>query len=339
MAGGWVKLHRQLLEHPMWVSHEAVAMWAYCLLKAAHNPTQAVIGCVVRDLKPGQFVFGRVKAQEDTTWSEWTIRKGIDLLVALGCITKVLDATRRCSIITVVNWERYQADTSKERHAGPARSEPNDPSVAPGAQGNSLFATRPPHPGSADNSTPYGPDIPKERSENPTTAPPLPHDSPTTPPHTRSKEQQEDKTTPAEISVPFKEIADAWNITTEAWPRLSPVLRMTKPRKVHLGARWKEPLFRERYGQIFMRVVKSPFLRGETSERGWACSFGWLIEREENYIKVLEGQYKAKDEGHGTTGQFDHGIDVGDATGRPAGEVLPVGDDGVSPGVAGDATF
>lgn len=108
MTNGWVKIHRKLLEHEMWASSEAVTMWLYCLLKATHTTCQAVVGTKVIPLKPGQFVFGRVRTHEQTGLSEWTIRKGIHTLELLNCITKEPFSTRRGSLITVVNWATYQ---------------------------------------------------------------------------------------------------------------------------------------------------------------------------------------------------------------------------------------
>lgn len=54
----------------------------------------------------------------------------------------------------------------------------------------------------------------------------------------------------------------------------------------------------DKFVDSFRRAVQkaqlTPFLKGE-NDRGWKASFDWLIENDENFLKVLEGKYDGKD--------------------------------------------
>jgi hypothetical protein len=82
---------------------------------------------------------------------------------------------------------------------------------------------------------------------------------------------------------------------------LPAVRGLTNGRRRHCLARFRSHPngTREKFFTDFRQAVRlasrTPFLRGE-NERGWKASFDWLIRNDENYLKVLEGQYGAADE-------------------------------------------
>jgi len=65
---------------------------------------------------------------------------------------------------------------------------------------------------------------------------------------------------------------------------------MTKSRKGHVQARWKQHKYDlSVFEKLFRKVEESSFLRGN-NKRNWKPDFDWLMD-ETNMAKVLEGRY------------------------------------------------
>jgi len=77
-------------------------------LKASYKEYDAIVGLQRVHLLPGQFIFGRRKAAEETGLSEREIRTIVELLKKSGNLT--IKTTNKFSIITIINWPTYQAD-------------------------------------------------------------------------------------------------------------------------------------------------------------------------------------------------------------------------------------
>ena len=103
---GWVKLHRQLIENGWLKNPKLFVFWIYCLLKAAHEPFKATVGYQEVNLEPGQFIFGRKIAAEETGLREQEIRSCLNSLRKRQNLT--IKSTNKFSIISITNWQRYQ---------------------------------------------------------------------------------------------------------------------------------------------------------------------------------------------------------------------------------------
>lgn len=119
---GYIKLHRAvrgtaIAQHP-----EYFAAWVHLLCMATHKGHNQVVGKTVVRLEPGQLVFGRKKFSATTGISENKIRASLDVMKQLGMITTKTHA--KCSIISIVNWSRYQeqspADNQQRTSNAPA---------------------------------------------------------------------------------------------------------------------------------------------------------------------------------------------------------------------------
>ena len=108
MAGGWIKLHRQLLNSDTFKNEKLLKVWIYCLLKASHADHEQLVGRQKVKLLPGQFIYGRKKAAEALGMPESTIRCYVEILEKIGNIT--IKPTNKYSVITVINWGLYQSD-------------------------------------------------------------------------------------------------------------------------------------------------------------------------------------------------------------------------------------
>ncbi|HDI7707779.1 TPA: DnaD domain protein [Staphylococcus aureus] len=111
---GWIKLHRKLLDSPIFQNEKLFKVFAYCLMKASHKDHTQLVGRRVVELEKGQFVFGRKRASEELRLKESTVRDYIKLLENLGTI--VVKSDNKFSVITVVNYDFYQSEQGRNQH-------------------------------------------------------------------------------------------------------------------------------------------------------------------------------------------------------------------------------
>ena len=104
----WVKLHRCLLKKPIWQNPNLFRVFCWCLMKASWNHHEQIVGMTKVQLEPGQFVYGRLKASEETGLHESTIRNCMNWLKQNNTLT--INSTNKYSVVTVVNWALYQSE-------------------------------------------------------------------------------------------------------------------------------------------------------------------------------------------------------------------------------------
>ena len=88
----------------------------------------------------------------------------------------------------------------------------------------------------------------------------------------------------------YDNIFQAYNNTCKS---LSQIKSLSKNRKSKLKTRIEELKTIEAFQEVFNKVEESNFLKGD-NPKGWKCTFDWLIDNDNNYIKVLEGAYTNK---------------------------------------------
>ena len=108
MSGGYVKLWRLSLKKPIFQNAQLWQFACWCLLKATHKPLKQVVGLQVVDLKPGQFVMVGADAAKELCSTPRKIRTCQQKLHLIGFLTR--KSTNKYTVITVVNWDSYQAD-------------------------------------------------------------------------------------------------------------------------------------------------------------------------------------------------------------------------------------
>ena len=106
MERGYVKLWRKCLDSGLIRNATAWQLFGYLLLKTTHRAHRQLVGGMVFDLQPGDVIYGRKKASEELGASEQTLRTAIKLLEKLEIVTT--KSTNKCTIISFVNWNRYQ---------------------------------------------------------------------------------------------------------------------------------------------------------------------------------------------------------------------------------------
>ena len=111
MDRGWVRLWRKLDDNPMARDPFWVAVWTYLLRNATHR-AHDVMWCGQRKtLQPGQLILGRHALAFQTGVSESRIRRILKRLVFDQQIDQ--QTTNQSSLITIRNWELYQANDQR----------------------------------------------------------------------------------------------------------------------------------------------------------------------------------------------------------------------------------
>lgn len=115
MSGGWIKLHRSILDNPIFNDLQLYRLWSLCLLKATHKEREVLVGKQTVHLQPGQFITGRTAIRElynkglkesDQVHGDKTVYRWLMTLEVTRCVT--LCKTSKYTVVTVTNWNQYQ---------------------------------------------------------------------------------------------------------------------------------------------------------------------------------------------------------------------------------------
>jgi len=103
------------------------------------------------------------------------------------------------------------------------------------------------------------------------------------------KEKKRKKVPAKKEKIDYQEVVEFFNNTCTLLPK---VQKLTKKRESAIRKRIEEYSAIE-VGEVLIAVSKSSFLNGKSS-LGWKANFDWIM-KPNNFIKVLEGQYKDKE--------------------------------------------
>lgn len=107
MDRGYVRLWRKSIDGGLIKNHNVWVFWTWCLMKANHKKKhKQTIGFQEVFLQPGEFIFGRKMASNETGLSEQTIRTCLSFLKKSKNLT--IKSTNKFSILFIVNWDTYQ---------------------------------------------------------------------------------------------------------------------------------------------------------------------------------------------------------------------------------------
>ena len=113
---GWIKLHRKLLEHPLFSDPQAFMLWVQLLLRANHKEARVMIGNQFVEIKRGQLLTGRNKLSEHTGINRSKLERLLNLLEIEHQIEQ--QKTTKYRLISITNYDKYQGDeqqTSNKR--------------------------------------------------------------------------------------------------------------------------------------------------------------------------------------------------------------------------------
>ena len=103
---GWIKLHRKLIDSPVFDNDKLLRVWVWCLLRASHKERTVLVGLQEVTLNPGEFIFGRDSAAQQLKLPPSTVYRLMKKLEdPLGNL--VIKASSKYSVISIVNWGNY----------------------------------------------------------------------------------------------------------------------------------------------------------------------------------------------------------------------------------------
>ena len=108
---GWIKLHRKLLENPIFLKPELLQLFIYCLLKANHEAQKIIFNGQEIEIKIGQFITGRNAMAKDLKQNPITTYKRLKILENLKILN--IKSNNKFSVVTVVNYGLYQSEEIK----------------------------------------------------------------------------------------------------------------------------------------------------------------------------------------------------------------------------------
>ena len=278
---GWIKIHRNITENPMYFSEPFTRMQAWIDLLLVANYRDSVI--YVRgnkvDVKRGQIAKSQDFFATRWKWSRGKVIRFLDELQKCGQI--VQQKSNVITLISVVNYEYYQQDGTTDEPQTDSR------------QYNKRTTN-----GTTDEPQIVQPNerrIKKNKEDNKETSLTRGKENAAAvaAPTSASDEAEAPKPIKAEKrdNLPFKEIKELWNAVCVGYPKLHSLSESRKNkmrnRVAEMGGAEKALLLLR---EIFTKMQVSNFLRGD-NKRGWKASFDWLFENDKNWVKVYEGNY------------------------------------------------
>ena len=114
---GWIKIHRQLLEWEWYDDMKVFRLFIHCLLKANHADKKYKGQLVKR----GTFLTSRDLLSNETGLTVKEVRTALGKLISTNELANA--ATRKGSVITVINYDKYQKGANKGANKGPTRGQ------------------------------------------------------------------------------------------------------------------------------------------------------------------------------------------------------------------------
>lgn len=106
--GGWVKLHRSLLDNGLLCHPNANALFDWLLLTATYQDMNHPTKYGIIKINRGQVVIGRKILAQKLKQTEQKIRTALELLEKQEIIT--IETTKHYSLITLTNYDKYQGE-------------------------------------------------------------------------------------------------------------------------------------------------------------------------------------------------------------------------------------
>ncbi len=110
---GWIKIHRSILKNPWMKDAEVIGAWVYILLHVAYQPEDVVFEGKRITLQPGQGLFKMRQVAKILGISRSKLNRTIMLFKSETQIET--QTSPRNTLITVVNWEKYQTTGTQNR--------------------------------------------------------------------------------------------------------------------------------------------------------------------------------------------------------------------------------
>lgn len=321
MKSGWFKMYRTIIDWEWFKEHDMTCFFIYCLCKA-NLSDKYWRGTLV---KKGQAVISRPTTCNDLGIKDRRYRTILNRLIKSGEI--LTQTCEKHTIVTIVNWERYQADLLDEaeeiqqeavQQSSNDRPTVNDnvivvspcelPQSPPPTQVDADVADQQPEVVAPQASNDQTLDLFFEKDETP---------APQEPPKKKSAPKKKAAKSEDEEDDPRIDCEFIQKLYNDRCPSLPRCIKLNDKRKSKIRLRFAEMDYSyETLQQVIDKAEASPFLRGE-NDRQWKCDLQWLMENSDNWVKVLEGRYERSKPTQPITPQTNGTISS--AVARPAG--------------------
>ena len=122
--GGWIKIHRSIWDNPWMYRPNVFMVWMYILCHVEFQPKDVVFEGKRVTLQPGQGLFRFTEVAELLGIPTPTLYRIVDLLKNEKQIEK--QSSPRNTVITVVNWLKYQVDEKQNEKQVRNKRETNE---------------------------------------------------------------------------------------------------------------------------------------------------------------------------------------------------------------------
>lgn len=117
MSKGWVKLHRQIMNHPFYEEQRVFSRyeaWLHLVMMANHADNKTLIDGKMVNVERGSFITSVRKLQDRWKWSNTKTVKFLDVLESEKMIVKKSDTKK--TLITLITYDIYQGEDEEKRH-------------------------------------------------------------------------------------------------------------------------------------------------------------------------------------------------------------------------------
>lgn len=104
--GGWIKIHRDIWKNPWMYKPNVLTVWVYILCHVEYQPTDVIFEGKRMTLQAGQGLFKFYQVAQELGIAVTTLHRIVEMLKNEKQIEK--QSSPRNTVITVVNWEKYQ---------------------------------------------------------------------------------------------------------------------------------------------------------------------------------------------------------------------------------------
>lgn len=105
--GGWIKLHRKIIDNWIWDDPEKLRAWLDILLMVNHEDKQIPFNGHIKTIHRGEKLTSLAKLADRWKWTRNRVSRFIDLLCEADMVTA--DRTANGTLLTVVNYGIYQS--------------------------------------------------------------------------------------------------------------------------------------------------------------------------------------------------------------------------------------
>lgn len=264
---GFARAWRGRWDHPLFKTKQEAAVWAWMTDTARFRAHEFQTRFGIVRLERGQLLLSQRTVAEDFGLGRQQVRRLIDSMVIAGMITEnsTHSASRAGTIVTIVNFERYQGD----------------------ADATGIVT------------------IPLQPKSQPITNPRPTQDQPTREEGKEGKEGKEEEGSPSDSSRALAPAAPDDVVTAfAAFQQLRHEIRpssrsliLTPARRAALSHRLREIGGPAGWADVLCRIRASRFLRGETDRWGGA-EIDWVL-KPANLTKIIEGNYDERTDANG----------------------------------------